>query len=316
MANVTSSNSPSISVALTNNETGDLAGLRTLKITLIKSLEEWVRLIDMSIVLFRYQKMIRPIETIDIDRYIEEISQRTCVRLDAIHMRLKRRSEHEITTHSTLFLLCDILISKKSFILLDRKISDRIINIIKDLIHSPCFDGNSIEKLESMVLSIFDTKVEPENLFKIWSKSGYNSSLKRFKSHEFSQSENDITCRIYFDTIRLSLLKNVENNIKFIPSIVELGNFNCRCFNDFLIRFQISCAGPYKTQFKPSIFSNCGVLYFVKCTHEYDHVFNCNNSLSGIFQFSKKSITLRADLADAYIKKLPLLPAWIHKLSP
>ena len=34
----------------------NLVGLQTLKITLIKNLEEWVRLIDMSITLFSIKK--------------------------------------------------------------------------------------------------------------------------------------------------------------------------------------------------------------------------------------------------------------------
>ena len=49
---------------------------------------------------------------------------------------------------------------------------------------------------------------------------------------------------------------------------------------------------------------------------DIDHVFNFNNSLSGIFQFSKKAIALRSDFAESYISKLPMLPDWVQKLSP
>ena len=299
-----------------NSEPDDLVGLQTLKITLIRNLEDWVRLIDMSITLFQYQKMIRPLETVDITQYIETVSQQICVRLDALHLRLKRRSKNKISTHSVLFLLCDILIYTESFILFDRKISDRIINITKDLIHGPSFNGESIENLKKLVLSLFDTKSAPEKLVSEWSKSKYNLKLVRFEKKDSSQSKNDISCQIYFDTIRLSLLKNIENNLQFIPSVVELGNFNCRCFNDFLNRYKISCAGPYRTQFNPNSFSNCGIIYFVNSSSEIDQVFNCNNSLSGIFQFSKKSIALRSDFAESYISKLPMLPDWVQKQSP
>ena len=299
-----------------NSEPDDLVGLQTLKITLIRNLEDWVRLIDMSITLFQYQKMIRPLETVDITQYIETVSQQICVRLDALHLRLKRRSKNKISTHSVLFLLCDILIYTESFILFDRKISDRIINITKDLIHGPSFNGESIENLKKLVLSLFDTKSAPEKLVSEWSKSKYNLKLVRFEKKDSSQSKNDISCQIYFDTIRLSLLKNIENNLQFIPSVVELGNFNCRCFNDFLNRYKISCAGPYRTQFNPNSFSNCGIIYFVNSSSDIDHVFNCNNSLSGIFQFSKKAIALRSDFAESYISKLPMLPDWVQKLSP
>jgi hypothetical protein len=294
----------------------NLVGLQTLKITLIKNLEEWVRLIDMSITLFQYQKMIRPLETIDISQYIDTVSQQTCVRLDALHLRLKRRSKNKIPTHSIIFLLCDILIYKESFILFDRKISDRIVNIIKDLIHSPSFDGESIENLRKVVLSTFNTKFAPEKIFSKWCKSKYNLTLARFETKDYSQSKNNISCQIYFDTIRLSVLKNIENNLQFIPSVIELGNFNSRSFNDFLNRYQISCAGPYRTQFSPNSFSNCGIIYFVKSSSKIDQVFNCNNSLSGIFQFSKKSILLRSDFAESYISKLPMIPDWVQKLSP
>jgi hypothetical protein len=112
------------------------------------------------------------------------------------------------------------------------------------------------------------------------------------------------------------VLKNIENNLQFIPSVIELGNFNSRSFNDFLNRYQISCAGPYRTQFSPNSFSNCGIIYFVKSSSKIDQVFNCNNSLSGIFQFSKKSILLRSDFAESYISKLPMIPDWVQKLSP
>ena len=299
-----------------NTEPDDLVGLQTLKITLIRHLEEWVRLIDMSITLFQYQKMIRPLETVDIEQYIETVSQQICVRLDALHLRLKRRSKNKISTHSVLFLLCDILIYRESFIFFDRKISDRIVNIIKDLIHGPSFNGESIENLRRLVLSSFDSKSEPEKLVSVWGKSKYNLKLTRFQKHDFSQSKNDTSCQIYFDTIRLSMLANIEKNLKFIPSVVELGNFNCRCFNDFLNRYKISCAGPYRTQFNPNSFSNCGIIYFVNSSSEIDQVFNCNNSLSGIFQFSKKSIALRSDFAESYISKLPMLPDWVQKQSP
>ena len=294
----------------------DLPGLHSLKITLLKNLDDWVRLIDMSISLFQYQKMIRPLETIDIEKYIQNASSTACVRLDALHMRLKRRSKNKVTTHSMLFLISDILIYNESFILLDRKISDRIINIIKDLIHGPSFAGDSIEKLRGLILSNFGSKDQPEKLYSEWVKSRYNLQLQRFENKDYCQNKNDISCQIYYDTLRLSFLKNIENNLKFIPSIVDLGNFNSRCFTDFLVRFQISCAGPYRTQFKPNSFSNCGIIYFVKCSHKFDYVFNCNNSLSGIFKFPSKSIALRSDFAENYISKLPLLPAWVEKIGP
>ena len=294
----------------------ELSGLQSLKITLVKNLDEWIRLIDMSISLFQYQKMIRPLETIDIEKYIQSALQTACVRLDALHMRLKRRSRNKVTTHSMLFLLSDILITNESFILLDRKISDRIINIIKDLIHGPSFDGDSIEKLRGLVISNFTAKDEPEKLYSEWLKTRYNLQLERFENTNSCQSKNDVSCQIYFDTLRLAMLKNVENNLKFIPSVVELGNFNSRCFTDFLKRFQISCAGPYRTQFEPNSLSNCEIIYFVNCSHEFDYVFNCNNSLSGIFQFPGKSIALRADFAQKYISKLPILPEWVQKKSP
>ena len=294
----------------------NLVDLQTLKIILIKNLEKWVRLIDMSITLFQYQKMIRPLETVDISQYIETVSQQTCVRLDALHLRLKRRSKNKTSSHCILFLLCDILIYKESFILFDRKISDRIINIIKDLIHGPSFDGESIDNLKKIFFSLFEIKTAPEKLVSEWRKSKYNLTLDNFETKDSSLSKNDISCQVYFDTIRLCILNNIEKNIKFIPSIVELGNFNSRCFNDFLNRYHISCAGPYRTQFSPNSFSNCGIFYFVKSSREVDQIFNCNNSISGIFQFSKKSIMLRSDFAESYISKLPLLPDWVQKLSP
>lgn len=294
----------------------NLGGLQSLKITLISNLEEWVRLIDMSITLFQYQKMIRPIETVDISQYIESVFQQTCIRLDALHLRLKRRSKNKMSTHSILFLLCDVLIDKESFILFDRKISDRIINIIKDLIHSPSFNGESVENLKKFVLSSFDVRSTPDKLIFEWRKSKYNLTLGRFEKKDFSQSKNDICCQIYFDTIRLSLLHNIEKNIKFIPTIVELGNFNCRCFYDFLNRYKISCAGPYRTQYSPNAASDCGLIYFVQSFCANDYIFNCNNSLSGIFQFSKKSILLRSDFAESYISKLPLMPDWVQNISP
>ena len=294
----------------------DLSGLKSLKITLLKNLDDWVRLIDMSISLFQYQKMIRPLETVDIEQYIQGASSTACVRLDALHMRLKRRSKNKVTTYSMLFLISDILIFNESFILLDRKISDRIINIIKDLIYGPSFDGDSIEKLRDFVLSNFNSKDEPEKLYCEWVKTRYNLQLRHFGNKDSCQSKNDSSCQIYFDSLRLAFLKNIENNLKFIPSIVDLGHFNSGCFTDFLTRFQISCAGPYRTQFKPNSFSKCGIIYFVKCSHEFDIIFNCNNSLSGIFQFPSKSIALRADLADNYISKLPLMPEWVQKTCP
>lgn len=272
------------------------------------------RCLKMATALFEFQQMVRPVQMHAIREYIEEKREDIYQRLDSIHLRYKRRTAHGKSAFLILFSLCNFLTSLKSFVILDKGVQFRFFNILIDLLHGPTFKNRDPTLFLRCLKSVYEIDtMNMSSLFRAWEKSPYFSETIAVASVKCENFDSDLLDNVYFGSFRAIVFKHLLKNLEFLPTIIELGQFNIRVFSDFLERFQIPFSGPYKKQ---ESHTKVKVQYFVSSNHQLDYMFNNNHSFNGVFEFPLSALVMRTDIAERYVEKLPILPNWINCIAP
>ena len=119
--------------------------------------------------------------------------------------------------------------------------------------------------------------------------------------------------RMYFALLRKAVLKVIERNLIFLPTLKEVGSFNIKVFEDFLRRYQIQYSGPYRWKGDDN---RLDVQFFISSDNVMDSLFNGGISFHGVYRFSLSAIHLRHDYALNWFNLLPQMPFWITQISP
>ena len=285
------------------------------KIKLLRWIEEYERLSRMTISLFEHQIKVSPTATKEVKEIIEKRKPDIIENFDTLMKRINRKTKRNEHCFSVLYTLHDILLKFESIILLDPIVSSYLFRILVEFAHTSSFDCSHFHILNFLKSHYNLREFNMKNLFHVWKKSDYyNQNLLRGKDFNLnSQSiDGELIEVVYCEPIKNLYMQKFNQNLYFIPPILDLATYNSKFFIDFLIKYNINHAGPFQvSESAPKI------RYFISSTYEMDKYFNSGNALFGCFDIPSNSLNFRPEVAANYLSSLPKVPKWIiDQLSP
>jgi len=230
--------------------------------------------------------------------------------LEDIHSRVKRRDERNRTSFIVLFDLYNLIANHDFCIFLEPQIHAKLCNVLSEWINSACFKVENFPKLKLFLKAHFMASDDNiKSIFLAWQKSQY-CSLEKLSQ---VQSERTFIKTMYFDILTNLVDRAMTENVSYLPTILELGQFNSTLFKSFLEKFSISYSGPYKKLLKNGEYR---VQYFLSSCNKADAVLNGNMPLYGVYEFRLCSLALQSDAAAKFVSNLDSLPFWLNHVPP
>ena len=142
-----------------------------------------------------------------------------------------------------------------------------------------------------------------------WRSSPYFST----KSLDQLETTRDFVTVLYFNVLKFKFEEALEHAAFPLPSVVQIGARNINFFKNFLQKYQIPSAGPYRN----SDSASPRLLYFISSINPTDSIANNNFPLFGTFEFRlplTREPTFEKRLASW--RKLDMMPSWLVHYPP
>jgi len=298
----------------------DAGGLNAKKTMLLAEkssmgfwLEDLIRFMQMGSSLLEIRKITHPVQMAEIFKFIECNREKMFHKLDSIHFRLKRAREKSRSCFFALFSLVDQFMDNESVIWLDKCVQIRFVNIMYDLLDSPCFRNSDPKNLVDYLYSFYEVheRTMPA-LYEKWRLSKYFYRPRQLIIPSGSVDPKILNLS-YFSVLIYWTEKILVKNTEFLPTFSDLGNYHIKIFSDFLEKFQVPFSGPYK---KSITSDNPKLIFYVASCKKQDRLYNGNVPFHGAFTFEIEKLRLRNDLALNYVRNLPIIPDWLMTTPP
>jgi len=230
--------------------------------------------------------------------------------LDEMHCHVKRRNEKGRTSFIVLFDLYSLMRSRDSCIFMEPAIAGKLIQLLDDWINGSSFKFGNFDRIRSFLRARFAAKGDDLRcLILAWKKSQFFSYDKLIKM----RSDQMYVRGLYFDLLTDQVNTILYKNISYLPSLLEVGQFSTKFFHEYLTKFEIPFAGPYKRVLNNG---DLRIEYFVSSANTADCFANARIPLYGIYEFRLTSIDLTPEQAVKYVNDLPIIPIWLTHVPP
>ena len=234
--------------------------------------------------------------------------------LDALYRRIKRANEDLLLRFETLFDLIIILrdFCDASFVY-DALIVDRIKKILHELLKNPGFQEYSYPNGAAFLKNFLSEKYGSEStsvisIFRAWKATCYYSEnlLKMI------QTERKYLSAFYFSILSTYIDDRLNSQSQNLTSVLELGMNNIETLENFLCKFDIPFAGPFKR------ITNKGlrIQMFISAVNPVDSAVNTMIPLYGVYEFRCSSLNMTPENAQKFVNDLSLAPSWLVLYPP